>query len=470
MNDATKHPVPVHAEDDYVVSLRDLYQILRRRAWIIVLTSILMAGVALGLSLSQPPLYEASIKILIGQGEGFIGPTGDPTLLQSLSVTLAEAINTEPIAEDVIQRLDLRTNPEALLAGLSAEPLEGTQFIDVSYTHSDPEKARLIANAFGAVFVERVSELTPNSATLRATVWQRAEAPELVDTNTQRNALLALILGGMLGVGLAFLLEFLHGGWRSPEEAEQSTGVPILGVLPAAAKANGHKSNGKMNGALGEEYRVLRTNLVYALAGEGLKVILVNSPGPKEGKTTVCANLGSVLAQAGKTTLVMDCDLRKPALHKIFGLQNISGVSDVLVGEYGFRDVCQEHLPGLWVMTAGPVPPNPAELLGSEQFAALIEEARREFDYVLVDSAPTRLVSDAAILAAQVDGVLLVVHFHHVDIGSVHRSIRSLEAGGGDVLGMVMNNVKGLGTGERAAYKHYNTYLGGGTNVRQVDQ
>lgn len=197
------------------------------------------------------------------------------------------------------------------------------------------------------------------------------------------------------------------------------------------------------NGAASEAYRTLRTSLLYSLVDTPPKVIVMTSPGPGEGKSTTCANLAIVLAQAGKNTLVMDCDLRKPVMHKIFGLRNFHGVVNALVGEENLPESgWQEPVPGLKVATAGSIPPNPAELLGSRRFAHLLAQARAKFDYVLLDSPPIGAVSDPAILATQGDGVLLVLDSHNTRKGALRDAIRSMDSVGARVLGTVMNNVK----------------------------
>jgi capsular exopolysaccharide synthesis family protein len=192
-----------------------------------------------------------------------------------------------------------------------------------------------------------------------------------------------------------------------------------------------------------EAYRTLRTNLLYELKDGPSKVIVVTSPGPMEGKSITCANLGVVLAQADKNVLILDCDLRKPTLHKIFGLRNLRGVVELLTGERKLQEVWQESpLLGMKIVTAGPIPPNPAELLYSSRFAQLLDQARQGFDIVLLDSPPTQLGSDPLILAAQGDGVLLVIDLQDTRKGSVRHSMRSLEAAGANLLGTVMNNVE----------------------------
>lgn len=188
-----------------------------------------------------------------------------------------------------------------------------------------------------------------------------------------------------------------------------------------------------------EAYRSLRTSLLYAVADAPPTVTLITSPGPADGKSITCANLAVVLAQADKETLVIDGDLHEPSLHKIFGVPNVNGVVNVLSGEYDLSEVCTEPFPRLKILSTGPIPPNPAELLISGRFAELIEQARRLFDYVLIDSPPMELVSDPVIIAAQADAVLLVLDAVGTSKGSLRKAMNNLEAVGANVLGTVIN-------------------------------
>ena len=201
-----------------------------------------------------------------------------------------------------------------------------------------------------------------------------------------------------------------------------------------------------------EAYRTLRTSLLYATVDQPPKTILIASSGSAEGKTTTCANLGVVLAQAAKKTLIIDGDLREPTMHSMFGIRNFTGVVDVLAGEHNLPEVWKEPLPGLKVAPAGPIPPNPAELLSSGRFAALLNQARQLFDYVLIDSPPAELVSDPIIIATQTDAVLLVLDSQRTRKNSLRNAVRSLEAVGANILGTVVNNVKQTSS---TYYYHY---------------
>jgi capsular exopolysaccharide synthesis family protein len=199
-------------------------------------------------------------------------------------------------------------------------------------------------------------------------------------------------------------------------------------------------------GVASEAYRSLRTSLLYAAVDAPPTVILITSPGSADGKSTVCANLAVVLAQADKQTLVIDGDLREPNLHRFFDVPNVSGVVDVLAGEYELLEVCKELIPGLRIISAGPIPPNPAELLSSGRFSELVGRARRLFDYVLIDSPPTGLVSDPIIIATRADGVLLVLDSERTSKRSLRKAVRNLEAVGANVLGTVVNKARNTKT------------------------
>jgi receptor protein-tyrosine kinase len=290
----------------------------------------------------------------------------------------------------------------------------------------------------------------------------------------------------MLGTGLAFLLEYLDDSWSSPEEMEQVSGTPTLGIIPGFSASKSQKEvstaqsplqtglrragrdaeTDELAGRLvtvldptspaAESYRTLRTNLLYAaFVDEPAKVVVLTSPGPGEGKSTTCANLGVVLAQAGKDVLIVDCDLRKPVMHRVFGFRNLGGIVDVWVGERKLQEVWKEPVEGLKVVPVGRIPPNPTELLGTKRFSKLLASFREEFDYVLVDASPVGPVSDPAILATLGDGVLLVSDAQNTRKGSVRQAMRSLEAVGAKVLGTVMNNVDTSMVGYYYSFTYY---------------
>jgi capsular polysaccharide biosynthesis protein len=226
--------------------LRELLGVLRRRLWLIGLVAIVLMGGAVGISLAQTPKYEASIKILVGQEEGSEVSTGslggEVQGLQQITQTLTEGVNSRPVTEAVIQQLGLQTTPESFEKNLNAEQVRATQFIQVHYTDTSPERAQQVVDAVGDVFSEQVSEVSPSANAVTATVWERAALPdEPVSPKPVRNGLLALAAGVMIGVALTFLIEYLDNSWRSPEEVEQVSGLPTFGIIPEYEVPQGKK-------------------------------------------------------------------------------------------------------------------------------------------------------------------------------------------------------------------------------------
>lgn len=202
-----------------------------------------------------------------------------------------------------------------------------------------------------------------------------------------------------------------------------------------------------------EAYRVLRTNLQFLGLDEPVRSMLVTSATPGEGKSTTISNLAVAFAQTGAKVCLVDADLRRPTIAKTFGLENWSGLTTALIGQAGL-DACLRNtdIPGLTVMTSGPIPPNPAELVGSARMGALLEQLQERFDTVLIDSPPVLAVTDAAVLAPKVGGVVLVVRANAVDQRQVNRAREALEAVKARVLGVVLSAVQPEG---REGYYYY---------------
>ena len=210
-----------------------------------------------------------------------------------------------------------------------------------------------------------------------------------------------------------------------------------------------------------EAYRLLRTNLHFSGLDKPIKTILITSAGPSEGKSTTAANLAVALAQAGHKVLIVDADLRKPVQHRIFNLKNLKGLTNFLVDNHEAQDLIQENgVPGVFVLTCGPIPPNPSELLGTTRMVELLDFARDNFDYVIIDTPPAVAVADAAIVAPKVDGVILVVRSKVAKIEMVKQAKELLIKGNGRLIGAVLNAFDYEG-GDYNYYYYYYYYYGG---------
>jgi capsular polysaccharide biosynthesis protein len=221
------------SKGELVLPVGMLLQTIRRKLWVVLLTTVVCASALVAYSLQQAPIYQTSVMILVGQDRGIVEDPSQAVNLQNLTLTMSEAVATRPVAQPVVEELGLRESPETLIAKTQAEVVPETQFIEVSYTDTDPQRAQRIVNAIADQFTAQVSQVSPNVGAISAIVWERATVPySPISPNPVRNGLIGFVLGSVLGVVLAFLLNHFDDRWRSPEEAEQVSGVPTLMVIP----------------------------------------------------------------------------------------------------------------------------------------------------------------------------------------------------------------------------------------------
>ena len=292
-----------------------------------------------------------------------------------------------------------------------------------------------------------------------------------------RNIIIAFLLSLVAGIGLAFLLDFLDDTVKSIEDVDRYIHLPALALIPAS-RSDRARLIGLPVGAPGapsestalamiddarspiaESYRHLRTSLLLSSAGQPPKTILVTSSQPSEGKTTTAINTAFMLAQTGAEVLIVDCDLRRPRLHAHFEIPNSRGLTNWLSGEPDLDQLLQTYdkLPNLKLLTSGPVPPNPAELLGSDQMRKLLGLLSERFGHIIIDSPPAISFTDASILSTMADGVVLVVHSGKSSRAVVRRAKQQLLDVGAHIFGVVLNNVK-LETQDYYYSGYYSSY------------
>lgn len=285
--------------------------------------------------------------------------------------------------------------------------------------------------------------------------------------NTKLNLALGLVLGLFLGTVAAFLIEFLDDRIKSSSDLERLLGLPILGITPALKGKDVIEQSmataRQPTSALAESFRSLRTNLLFATR-EGIpRSLTITSSMPSEAKSSTCINLATALAQAGKRVLLVDADLRKPTVHQRFKLDNSQGLSNFLTHQAETYDVLQDtSIPGVTVITAGPLSPNPAELLSSSRMDELFALAPNDFDIVILDTPPTMGLADSLILSNRTSATVLVAAFGQSKKRALTDSLKRLRQAHANVIGLVFTKVKG-GTGHNYDYD-YNYYYSYGSN------
>lgn len=280
-----------------------------------------------------------------------------------------------------------------------------------------------------------------------------------------QNTLLAAVVGCMLAVGVAFLIEYLDDTIKSSEDVGQALGLSTLGAITrfSTDKEDRLITAAHPRSPISEAYRALRTNIQYSSVDNPLRTLLITSTDPTEGKTTTVANLGTVMAQAGLSVIVVDSDLRRPLLHQYFEVSRNVGLTNALLDKSPSTDgyLQETEVENLRVLACGPLPPNPSELLNSQRMRELIEQLKEEADVLLFDSPPILAVTDASILANQVDGVLLVVDAGSTRRGVAQRGKEQLDKVGANLLGAALNKLSHRGRGGYYYYYYYYSSEGG---------
>jgi capsular exopolysaccharide synthesis family protein len=271
----------------------------------------------------------------------------------------------------------------------------------------------------------------------------------------QRNVAIAFILGLGFACGLVFVRDQLDDRLRVPEDVENKIGLPLLGVIPRSMEEDPAAELADPKSVLAESYSALRTSLLYSTR-EGLpRILLVTSAQASEGKTTTSYAVARGFARVGKRVLLMDADLRRPSIHKLMGVENKTGLSSLLVGQSTPHEtVIQSEHDGLNVLTAGPIPPSPAELLSSPRMASIFEQFDQEYDLVVIDSAPILGLADSTELAALADGVIVVIEADRGRGGQLKNALRRLRGSDPVILGAVLTKFDPKAAGN-AYYSYY---------------
>lgn len=293
-------------------------------------------------------------------------------------------------------------------------------------------------------------------------VFEDAEVPLApIRPRTLFNTAAAGLVGALLAAGAALLVEFLDDTVKSPEDVSRALSLGSLGTIGKLDRADGELvTAAEPLSPISEAFRVLRTNIRFYGVDRPLRTVLVTSPGPTEGKSFTAANLAVTMAQAGLKVVAVDCDLRRPRLHTLFGIHPREGLTgSLLAGSTDGRLQPVEQMEGLSLLPAGELPPNPAEMLGSQRMRDLLGHLAEEADVVVIDSPPVLPVTDAAIMAQGVDGVLLVLDVGSTRRGAARQAVESLQQVGGKVVGAVLNRVPTRGRGYY--YYHYRDYYSG---------
>jgi Mrp family chromosome partitioning ATPase len=517
-----------------VSELREHLSVIWRHKWIVILSIVVITSVAVGATLMfSTPLYQSSTellqrrsgvdRVLLGSdlfGASSSSPDRD---LQ----TAAKMVKSPEVVSAVTNHLgdELGGRNPVLLVAVNA--VKQTDILEISATDPNPQVASDVANAFTTEYVKWRQQVDHDilaqargsiELQLKATPVEQQDTPsyksmtdkletlkmfENMQTNNLevikpaipavspvspkpvRTGLVAFVASLILGVGSVFVVERLDTRIRHTDEITRRIDRPILASVPGPVNLKGSLITlSHPSGSYSEAFRLLKTNLGYVEPDKEIKSIMVTSPEPGDGKSTIIANLAVTMARSGQRVIVIEGDLRRPKLSQYMDLSNTVGVTNVIAGDCSFREALQmieaddltiasggspemddaaaygiplpstNGIKPIYIVTSGPVPPNPGELAASEKMASLISEARGHADIVLVDAPPLGVVGDAASMASKVDGVVMVMRLAQTSKKSIADLQNFIERVPCNVLGMVINN-SGANGSYNSGYAYY---------------
>ncbi len=438
------------------MDLRDYLSVLRARWLLMAMSGLIFVAIAGVYTWTATPQYASSARLFISTSASDDAQAfqGSQFSLQRVK-SYADLVTGREIARRVVDNLELEESPRELAEQITATTKLDTVILTVTVTDPSPERAKTLAEAVSTEFIAFVAELeTPpgrDQATIKATVVDPAtEARTPVSPQPLRNLGLGLAIGLLLGAGIALLRETLDTSVKTTDDLKKALDLPVLGAIPFD---KGAVKDPLIEGLDAyaprvEGFRVLRTNLQFIDPEKASKVFVITSALPEEGKSTSAINLAIVLAQGGERVCLLDGDLRRPMITSYLQLERNVGLTTVLVGRVDLDGALQEtRIPGLEVLAAGRTPPNPAELLKAQATADILSELKRRFDVILIDAPPLLPVTDAALLADQADGAILVVRHGRTTVDDVQAAVERLHAVGEEPVGAILNMTPSKGGG-----------------------
>lgn len=451
-------------QGDPGLDIRDYLRILRRH-WILILAASL-AGVLIGglASVLTRPTYVADTQLFVAiQGSGSVQELQQGnTFSQARVQSYVKTVNSPVVLQPAIDALGLGVTSQELATRVKASTDVNTVLINISVEDNSPVQAAAVAQAVGTSLIKAVDTLekprSGGTSPVSLSIIKPATAPTAPSApNTRLNLLLGALVGLVLGIGAALLKTTLDSRIRGEADARLVTDAPLLGAIsfdPDATRKPLLTQTGAQS-PRAESFRQLRTNLQFTNVSGRAQTVLITSSLPGEGKSTTATNLAIALAQAGQAVCLIDADLRRPMVGEYLGLDRSAGLTTALMGAVDVMDLLQPWgNDNLFVLASGQIPPNPSELLGSEAMKSLIVRLEQTFDAIIVDAPPLLPVTDAAVMAQHVGGVVVVVGSEKIKRHDLEKALKALALIDAKLLGIVLNRLPAKGQ-DSYAYNYY---------------
>lgn len=408
------------------------------------------------------PMYKSSTTVILGSNQEGTGITqSDISINNNLVSTYAEIIKSRRVLEQVQKELNESYTYKELASEISVSSINNTQIIKITVEDNNALNAKIIANLVAKVFTIEVPELynLDNVHILDVAI----EEDEPYNINVAKSSIIGGLLGLVLSSGIFFVIYYFDRTAKSVEQVEEVLQMPILGSVEETKNLKEElvvATNPKE--IISEQIRTIRTNLQFTSADEKIKTILITSSIPSEGKSFISSNLATAFAQNNKKVLIVDCDMRKGRVNKIFKISNRIGLSNLLAykedDEENLEDyVFKTKIDNLYVIPRGKVPPNPSELLNSQKTAKLISLLSEIFDYIIFDGPPVNGLSDSLIMSDFVDRTIVVTSLNSAPIELLESTKKMLTNVNAKVAGVIVNKVPRRKSSGKSYYYYENT-------------
>ncbi len=444
------------------INVKELLEYIKEKIWII--------GIALVLSITASVIYTQAIKkpiykssttyVLISDSSKDGITTNEVTLNEKLIATYKEIIKSRNILEKVINQLNLEETPQQLAKTITVEQVSTSSMIKITVSNKDPEIAKKIAETIGNEFSKEVEALYKIS---NLGLVDKALVPTSASNESNKKEMI-MINGGSLMVSLMIILLmfYLDNTVKDQEQVQEKTNLPVLGSVPLVSKKKEAKEKDLIvhndpKSPISEGLRTIRTNLQFSNVDKQMKKIMITSSMPGEGKSFTTANLATAFAQDGSKVIIVDCDMRKGRVHKIFEISNNKGLSNLLIDdiEKNYKKYIKKtSIANLSIIPSGIIPPNPSELLNSEANKKLISILEKEYDYVIFDCVPINGLPDSLIMANLVNKAIIVCAANITPTELLQKTKTSLQNVDAEIAGIVINKSKG------SYNKYYGHYYG----------
>lgn len=416
--------------------------------------ALLCVAGALGITVTIPPSYSSTARLYIAAtGSGSTADLSTLAFYAAQRITSYAELAEEPsILEEIIDLSGVDVTPDELAANMTATVALSTTVLNITVTAANPSTAQDLARAAAEAIQGMVARLESPGGTGEAAVSPIVaripgepsydDAP--VSPNLPLNLVVGSLLGLIFGVIAVILRDMFDSSVKSAQEIAELTDSPVLAVVPEQQSFAKHPliTDRDAPAGRGEAFRVLRTNLQFVDVDSKRQMFVITSAVPGEGKSVTAVNLAITIAQSGREVLLVDCDLRKPNVAKLLGLDNAVGFMTAVTATAPLYECVQKHESGIHVLATGPKPPNPAEVLDTDTVRALLRQAQSEYDVVIIDAPPLLAVADPAILAGMVGGAIMVVRHGRTSREQLRQAVSRLEAVGARIFGVVPNAAK----------------------------